>query len=167
MFSVDELSQPDAVFDRMIPFNTLLPTQNSLGAIYLLSCEVEPLFEEPYNLFDLYCPNPNCPCCKVTLVIQDKDNTPVATISYGWKSGSYYQRWGIDKTTARLLAQGFLDPLGPQSQSSQEFLAIARNMIKTKQHFKRMLQHRYQLFKQTVSLYGRQRLKTFLQSLNT
>jgi len=162
---LDDLT--DDVFDQLMAFNVLLPARDSLGEIYLLSSEGEPLFEEPYALVDFYCLNPDCDCCKVTLVIQDKKNRPIATIAYGWQSVSYYQQWGLDKTTASLLSEGFLDPMGPQSKKSDMFLEIVQEMVEINPHFKKWLQNRYHLFKKTVPQYGKTKLLELLRGSKT
>ena len=47
-----------------------------------------------YALIDLYCTDQDCDCRNVYIqVVQEGLPHPVATISYGWESLSYYKEW--------------------------------------------------------------------------
>jgi hypothetical protein len=142
----------------MISFSSLVPDEGPLGEMNIFSAEEG--VSELYTLSDLYCPNPACDCCKVTLAIHNSQGEPVATIAYGWKSVGFYRKWGVDSTTAHLLTSGFLDPMGSQSKESPMFLKALRDMIKSDSGLRKTLKERYGIFKAATEYLEQMLLET-------
>jgi hypothetical protein len=137
-------------FDTLLSFHHLFPQRGNLGIMPLLSLNKDPKPQELYTVFDLYCLNPECDCRKVTLLIYNSQNKPVATFSWGWKSVTFYRQWGLIKGDAHLLCEGFMDPLAPQSQDSPLFLKALKIMLRKDNAFKKIIKERYDLFKETI-----------------
>jgi len=104
-----------------------------------------------YDLIDLYCQHPTCACHKVTILVYNSYNRVVATITYGWKPTSYYQRCGIHKMTAEALTQGYLDPHGLQSEYSCILLRAFTQMLDQEPRFIKRIKKRYAIFKKAVA----------------
>jgi hypothetical protein len=69
-------------FGALISFHHLFPDRGNLGIMPILSLDnKDPKSQKVYTVFDLYCPNPQCDCHKVTLAIYNSENEPVATFS--------------------------------------------------------------------------------------
>src|SRR5262249_1584991 len=80
-----------------------------------------PELEGEYRVVDLYCQDSTCHCHKVSLDFLGRDNKTYATVSYGWKSKTFYRKWGLDAEMSQTLAHGFLDPWAPQSEYAAHF----------------------------------------------
>lgn len=72
-----------------------------------------------------------------------------ATIAYGWKSKTFYRKWGLDKDTIQSLTIGFLDPWAQQSLHAELFLK-AFSTAKRDPSFIARLKRRSTLFKKTI-----------------
>jgi hypothetical protein len=139
----------------MRSFNDLLPHlphANDVFQVVLKDYGEE--LDGSYDLIDLYCQDPTCDCHKVTILVLDAQKNVLATIAYGWKSKSYYYKWGLDKETAQWLVHGFLDPWGIQSKHSSIFLQAFLRMLNNKPQFISRIKKRYALFKEAVCLEG-------------
>lgn len=132
----------------LIPFKHLLPNEPDFDySIILDNCGPE--IDGTYELLDLYCEKPFCGCHKVSIVVLDSRQNTVATISYGWKSKSFYHKGGLDRQATEWLTQGFLDPYGVQSKHSPIFLQIFLNEITQPQLLSR-IKERYAVFKEAI-----------------
>lgn len=104
-----------------------------------------------YRVIDLYCQAPTCNCHKVSLMFIDKHQKVWATVSYGWKSKTFYRKWGLDNNDAQALANGFLDPLEEQSENAPLFLQGFLLTLKNNREFIARLKQRYSLFKEIMA----------------
>jgi len=85
------------------------------------------------------------------LVVRGSDQITYATISYGWKSSSFYRhQFGLDKNTTKQLTSGFLDPSDEQSKFAEVFLEPFSMMIKDP-NFTNRINKRYTKFKEAIS----------------
>jgi hypothetical protein len=137
----------------MRSFNDLLPHlphANDVFQIVLEGYGAE--LDGTYDLVDLYCQDPACDCYKVSFLVLDAKKNVLATIAYGWKSKSYYHRWGLDKEATRWLTHGFLDPWGIQSERSPIFLQGFLRMLNKNPQFISRIKRRYTIFKGAVCL---------------
>ena len=82
----------------------------------------------------------------------------MTTFAYGWKSVTFYRHWGLDKEDALLICTGFLDPLGTQSEDSPLFLEALKDMLKKDPNLKKIIQERYDLFKEAMTTHYHQML---------
>lgn len=132
-------------------FDGLFPDQAHEDRCYLSLLEGEPQeLVGTYGVSDLYCQDPHCNCQKVSLVIFDEKGKIHATIAYGWKSKTFYRKWGLDATTIQSLTEGFLDPWAQQSPHAELFLETFFT-IKRDPGFIARLKRRYTLFKETIA----------------
>lgn len=106
----------------------------------------DPFLDGAYELIDFYCTDPTCDCQKVSVVVLDKNQEQMALISYGWNKSAFYRAWGIDRKTADLMSQGFLEPFGHQSEQAPKFLEAFVEMMQQKR-FKDRFKNRYRLVK--------------------
>ena len=111
--------------------------------------DADPDSKRIYSIVDLYCPDTSCDCHKVTLFFIDRQMKVAASIAYGWQSRKFYQDWGLDKEWAQKLAEGYLDPMAPQSEHPSLFLKAFHEMKKDKKVIDR-LKRRYALFKEKI-----------------
>ncbi len=133
---------------QQVPFNILFPRIEPLEPFYLPSIQGGLSSKDPYHMLDLYCQDYACDCHKVSIAILDeKQETVLATIAYGWKSRTYYYKWGLDKDTAESLTSGFLDPWAIQTVHGSVFLDFVRRKINREPQFMNKIKKRYRIFK--------------------
>jgi hypothetical protein len=136
---------------KLAAFSLLFPDLDDLDSFYLPSLQGDLTSTGPYHIFDLYCQDYGCECHKVTMVIADDSQENIlATIAYGWKSKSYYYKWGLDKDGSESLTSGFLDPFGNQTVHSSIFLNFIRRKINREPQFMMKIKKRYRMFKNHV-----------------
>jgi hypothetical protein len=135
----------------LIAFSVLFPEEGDLGSFYISSPPEGLTSNGPYHMVDLLCQDYMCDCHKVSIVITDAARKSVlATVAYGWKSKSYYYRWGLDKDTTGSLTSGFLDPWSIQTVHSPFFLSFIKRKINSDPGFMNQIKKRYRMFKERV-----------------
>jgi len=136
---------------ELAAFSLLFPDLGDLEPFYLSSIQGALTSTGPYHIFDLYCQDYGCECHKVTMVIvDDSQKNVLATIAYGWKSKSYYYKWGLDKDASESLTSGFLDPWCRQTVDASIFLDFIRRKINREPQFVSQIKKRYRMFKDHV-----------------
>ncbi len=136
----------------LLSFDTLFPKQASLDRCIFVLADVEPPeLAGSYGVSDLYCQDPSCDCQKVSLVVFDDQGKIHATIAYGWKSATFYRKWGCDAQVIPSLTQGFLDPWAQQSPNAEFFLKAFGRTARNNSQFISRLKRRYALFKKTIA----------------
>ena len=136
----------------LLSFDTLFPEQTSVDRCVLVLADVEPPeLDGSYRVSDLYCQDPSCDCQKVSLVVFDDQGKIHATIAYGWKSKTFYRKWGCDPDVIPSLTQGFLDPWAQQSPNANLFLKAFWHTAKNNPRFISRIKRRYALFKETIA----------------
>jgi len=132
-------------------FDSLFPTIAVADQFYFAFNDPSlPKLAGEYRVVDLYCQDSTCHCHKVSLGFLGRDKKTYATVSYGWKSQTFYRKWGLDAKMSQALAQGFLDPCAPQSEHASHFLKIFLRFLKRDPKFVARLKSRYALFKKTL-----------------
>lgn len=135
----------------LLSFDALFPEQAHLDKCLLVLSDVEPPeLAGSYNVSDLYCQDPSCNCQKVSLVVFDDKGKIHATIAYGWKSKTFYRKWGLDVEVIPSLTQGFLDPWAQQTPNANLFLKAFWCTAKNNPRFISRIKRRYALFKKTI-----------------
>jgi len=129
-----------------IPFEAVCPKEALDFPWVVFLDDTQDPFSSLTQLVDFYCPT--CDCHRTWLVLIDLSGRPKLSIAYGWKDQDFYQENGFDKKNAALLTQGFLDPLGHQSEDSE---ALFPKIIKIIKADKDRLNHRYELFRKTLA----------------
>ena len=72
------------------PFDDFFPHQiNPDKCHIILDDDEEPALNGIFEIIDCYCPNPDCDCHRVTIVIVDSTPKICATILYGWESKAF------------------------------------------------------------------------------
>jgi len=133
-------------------FDDLFPHTAALDQLYLTLADVSPPeLAGMYRVVDLYCQDPSCHCHKVSLVFLDKNQKIYATVAYGWKSKTFYRKWGLDKDGIQSLTYGFIDPLAQQSKHAHLFLKAFLFTLKRDPKFIARLKSRYSLFKEAIA----------------
>ncbi len=132
-------------------FDEVFPEIALLDKCYLELSDVSPSrLNGRYRVIDLYCQAPTCNCHKVTLMFIDKHQKVLATVAYGWKSKTFYRKWGLDKEVIQSLTHGFLDPWGQQSEHAPVFLKAFLFRFKKDRNFMDRLKYRYSFFKEAL-----------------
>ena len=106
-----------------------------------------------YGFIELYCNEPGCDCRRVTIVVLRPHTAwkVWASISYGWESMDFYQKWAHTSDPLDPLDwQGpYLDMLAQQSQYSAILLELFEWILQSPGYEQR-LQNHYQLFRDAV-----------------
>ncbi len=104
-----------------------------------------------YGFLELYCDEPTCDCRRVIIdVIAPTTGSKIwATISYGWESLEFYEKWMRDKESARESHGATLDPLNPQTEYSDALLQLFNHVLQDEAYVERLKRH-YQLFKSSL-----------------
>jgi hypothetical protein len=106
-----------------------------------------------YGLIELYCDEPHCDCRRVTIAVL-RPHTGWkfwATISYGWESLAFYQKWSkspepLDPSEWK---GPYLDPLCQQTQYSPALLNLFHIVLGSPGYVERLKRH-YRLFRTAV-----------------
>ena len=132
----------------MIPYGSLFPEDPPLGVVEVTS---QNSYESTvYELVDFYCSVGGCDCCKVSFRFLDDQGNSAVTISYGWKPLTYYIKWGIEKPIARLLTQGFIEPMEYQSSHASFLFNTFQNVFMREASFISNVCERYQALKEAA-----------------
>ena len=134
---------------RMIPFFKLFPELGREETRWLVCNDRQDLPDGGFAFVEHYCGDKDCDCHRVvmTVVAPGISKEPVATINYGWRSTSYYEKWYGDRELARFAQGPFLDPLGLQSACAPVLLDLFENLILKDQAYVARLQRHYEMFK--------------------
>jgi len=137
----------------MSPFMERFP---ELGARETQSLTVTGRSDLPdgdYGFIELYCNEPDCDCRRVTIfVLRPHTGWKVwATLSYGWESLDFYQKWASAPDPLDPLEwQGpYLDPLAEQTQDAPVFLDLFKVILQSPGYGQRLKNH-YRLFRAAV-----------------
>jgi hypothetical protein len=153
----------------MAPFMERFP---ELGARETRSVKVPrgaPLPHGDYGFIELYCNEPGCDCRRVTiLVLRPHTGWKVwASISYGWESMDFYQKWAHTSDLLDPLEwQGpYLDPMAEQTQYSPPLLDLFESIVLQSPGYEQRLKNHYQMFRATVEQEGADRTRTQCDSV--
>ena len=114
-----------------------------------------------YALIELYCTDENCDCRRVIIhVVSQEVSSIVGTISYGWESRQFYEKWmGLEEEdflkelgweTSIDEAKGpCLNTAGPQSLYAKEVLKIVSEILQDDDYVD-MLKRHYKMFKNKI-----------------
>jgi hypothetical protein len=106
-----------------------------------------------YAFTELYCADPVCDCRRALIQVrtEDKPNTILATINYGWETEEFYTQWMHgDRKAAREIRAAWLDPLNPQSDLAPALLRLFRAVALSDQAYVVRLGIHYAMFKQNL-----------------
>jgi hypothetical protein len=81
-----------------------------------------------------------------------------ATISYGWESLDFYEKWGGAANDPLEVKGPYLDPLNPQSKYSTALLNLFQFLIQSPDYVERLKRH-YQMFRESVEQAAGQRTR--------
>ncbi len=107
-----------------------------------------------FGFLELYCADPKCDCRRVLLQVrsQDKPETVLATINYGWESVAFYAQWlHGDREGAREIKEASLDPLNPQSKYAPSFLRLFQTVVLQDKAYIERIERHYTMFKQQLA----------------
>jgi len=104
-----------------------------------------------YAFIESYCDEVSCDCRRVMLTVLGRTSGPRvwATISYGWESADFYERW-VGRAEDGWDNKGpYLDPFNPQSQYAGALLGMFEYVLTDRAYVERLERH-YQMFKAAV-----------------
>lgn len=135
-------------------FGNLFPeiAQKETRVITIVDQKITGLPKGTYALLELYCTDLNCDCRNVYVnVVNLAFDKPLATISYGWESLSFYKEWmgGDDEMLAEFKGPA-LKTFAMQSQFAQRWLEIFKDILNTDVAYAKRLQQHYQLVKTSI-----------------
>jgi hypothetical protein len=137
----------------MTPFMERFPELGARETRSLTVTRTGDLPEGEYGFIELYCNEPDCDCRRVTIVVlRPQTGWKVwATLSYGWESLDFYQKWANTPDPLDPLEwQGpYLDPLAEQTQYAPMLLDLFKVVLRSAGYRKRLKNH-YQLFRAAV-----------------
>jgi hypothetical protein len=106
-----------------------------------------------YGFIELYCNEPDCDCRRVTIVVLRPGTGWKfwATISYGWESLDFYQKWASapDPLDPLEWQCPYLDPSAEQTEYSPVLLDMFKYILRSPDYVQRLKTH-YQLFRAAV-----------------
>ena len=128
----------------LIPFHEVFPDVADAETRSIMRMQRDGSGMEEFFFVEMYCPDPECDCRRVTLwVVRAEDGTVAATIGHAFEPPSEHEdpswRQAVDEQT-------FLDPLNPQSEQAEELLDIFENVVLGPDYQARLERH-YQMVK--------------------
>jgi hypothetical protein len=106
-----------------------------------------------YCLFETYCNEANCDCRRVMWhVAYEQLSSPIAVITYGWGSASFYRRWfgRPDPDVVAEMQGPRLNLASPQSQYADGVLHMIKQTILRDSNYMRRVKQHYQLFRARI-----------------
>src|SRR5262245_59324510 len=109
----------------MITFNTFFPELaiDEMRVLHINGMGVVP--DDEYGLVEFYCDEIDCDCRRVIInVASRKSGKFLASISYGWESLQFYEKWTGNRKDAEDAIGPYLEPLNEQSDYAPFFLRL-------------------------------------------
>ncbi len=109
---------------------------------------LEELPDGKYAFVESYCDKVSCDCRRVMLTVLGRASGARvwATISYGWESEQFYERW-VGKAEEGWDHKGpYLDPFNPQSAYADALLRMFEYVLTDRAYVERLERH-YRMFK--------------------
>lgn len=108
-----------------------------------------------YVFLEMYCSEEGCDCRRVyfEIDVQDRPNTVLATISWGWESLDFYKNWGSfpkTKKDARDMKGPSLAVWGEQTKLAPALLHLFKETLVASPEFVERVQRHYALFRGKV-----------------
>ena len=126
----------------MMPFDNVFPDIARNEARAILAPEADALPRGTYLFRELYCNEPNCDCRRVLLHVHWVEGKRIAaTINYAFEPS---------KPPFDDEPQTFLDPMNPQSDSSEVLFDMFQEMIESDRAYHDRLVHHYEMWKRVV-----------------
>lgn len=95
-----------------------------------------------YIFLPYYCTDPKCDCRRAMVRVLTSGSTkPLAVISYGWESKTFYRKWGPFFSEEDLLKYKgpALEPFQPQGPHAEIWLAYFQQMLKDPEYARRYI----------------------------
>lgn len=105
-----------------------------------------------YGFLELYCNEPGCDCRRVTISVLRPEtgwSKVWATISYGWESVDFYEKWGGRHSDPVEMQGPCLDTFNPQTQYSPALLKVFRVLLQSPDYVERFKRH-YRMVRDSV-----------------
>lgn len=132
----------------MLTFNTLFPELaiTEMRVLTIKGMGIVP--DDEYGLLEFYCDELDCDCRRVIVnVVSRRTQQFLASISYGWESVEFYEKWAGNRKDALEAMGPYLDPLNQQSDYSPTFLRLFVQYVLPDIDYIERLKRHYQLFK--------------------
>jgi len=137
----------------MTPFMEKFPELGRRETRSLLVTPGNDLPAGEYGYIEFYCDEPGCDCRRVTICVMRPDtgwSKIWATISYGWESPDFYQKWSAASDPIEM--QGpCLDSLNAQTACSSVLLDLFRIVLQSPDYVERLKRH-YRMFRDSLEL---------------
>jgi len=104
---------------------------------------------DDYGFLEFFCDDAHCDCQRVIIrVIGQRSAEKIwATISFGWESVAFYEKWMRRKLKdPGEFSRPSLDPLNPQSAQAAFFLTLFEELVRDKAYVARIKRH-YEMFR--------------------
>ena len=144
----------------MVPFMTRFPELGARETRNLIVSNEPRLPDGEYGFVELYCNEPRCDCRRVAISVMrpETGGTKIwASISDGWESLEYYQKWGWSGGDPEEVTGPYLDPLNAQTEYAPVLLHLFRSLIESPEYVDRLKRH-YRMFRDSVDQPLRARL---------
>ena len=135
----------------MITFNTFFPELaiDEMRVLHINGMGVVP--DDEYGLVEFYCDEIDCDCRRVIInVVSHKSGKFLASISYGWESLQFYEKWTGNRKDAEEAIGPYLDPLNEQSDYAPLFLRLFIEHVLPDTNYIERLKRHYHLFKSEI-----------------
>src|ERR1700733_10014303 len=99
-----------------------------------------PFKDDPYQLVEFYCADPNCDCNRVVVAVADRQKPERGTLL---SVGFAFNRKDPD-------ARPYIYPLNPITKEGREFYPMIQNMLETDVEYVSRLKRHYKLVKEKI-----------------
>lgn len=113
--------------------------------------DIAGLSKGEYSLIENFCTDIECDCRKVMInVIDEKRETIIGTIGFGWEDKKYYTDWIYgDKKLGKAMTGAYIEIGGVQTGKEGECLVIVKDALKDKEYVEE-IKRRYTAFRKFV-----------------
>lgn len=135
----------------MLSFNTFFPELAITEMRVMTIKGMAGLPDDEYGLVEFYCDEIDCDCRRVIInVISRRTEKFLASISYGWESPEFYEKWTGNRADAIEAVGPYLDPFNTQSEYAPVFLRLFLEYLLPDTNYIERLQRHYHLFKSAL-----------------
>ncbi len=109
--------------------------------------------DDEYGFVDFYCDEPDCDCRRSTIQVRAKNQGLVATLSYGWESLEFYEKWY--RAPSEEITGVTLAPTMPQSKYADKLLELFKETLLNDPEYASRFPRHYRQFKAAITAKSR------------
>ncbi len=131
-----------------IPFYELFPKTAERETRSLINFDNDSFPKGEFGFIEMFCDECDCRRAVIRVVSPPTGPEALATISYGWGTRSFYERWGHgDEVIVESMFGVQLMHFAPQSQVADQLLEAFKNIVLADPEYEKRVRRHYSQFR--------------------